>query len=137
MKPVIQTIFDGDAGNCLSASIASILELQLDEVPNFAQAHGDEAWQHAEAWLSQRGMRLLEIGFADYDTYCDTYFANSGEFCIVTGPSTHPDRAHAVVGQVNSDGAIELAHDPIPHGHGPLPGWRRIYFICALLAQAS
>ena len=35
MKPIYQTEF-GSNGNCLQASIASVLELELNEVPNIA-----------------------------------------------------------------------------------------------------
>jgi len=35
MKKVFQTIVDKDYGNCMQAAIASLLELELDEVPNF------------------------------------------------------------------------------------------------------
>jgi len=35
MKPVDQTAFGPSKGNCLSASIASLLELPIEDVPLF------------------------------------------------------------------------------------------------------
>lgn len=35
MKKVYQTIIDAGKGNCMQAAVASLLELQLEEVPNF------------------------------------------------------------------------------------------------------
>jgi len=36
MKPIFQTIMEGELANCQQAVIASIFELRLDSVPNFA-----------------------------------------------------------------------------------------------------
>ena len=132
MKPVFQTIFDANGGNCLSAAIASILELPIDAVPNFARDHGDD-WERATAaWLRSRRLRLLSIGFAAWETFCLTHFDNPGEYCLVSGPSGYPDRGHAVVGRVTAEGGIEVAHDPIPGGRGPLQGHRWVNFIVPL-----
>jgi|EP01047_Picozoa_sp_COSAG01_P067476 hypothetical protein len=35
MRPVEQTVFGAGAGNALQACIASMLEMDLDSVPNF------------------------------------------------------------------------------------------------------
>lgn len=37
MKPIYQTIFDNTKGNCYAATMASLLEKQLQEVPNFVE----------------------------------------------------------------------------------------------------
>ena len=55
MKPTDQTQFVGEGvgGNCVQASVASILELPLDEVPHFlAVAPSPVEWEFAmEDWL--------------------------------------------------------------------------------------
>jgi hypothetical protein len=41
MKKVFQTIVDKDHGNCMQAAVASLLDMELDEVPNFIElGHG-------------------------------------------------------------------------------------------------
>jgi len=35
MKPVYQTVIDPDKGNCMQAALASLFELELEEVPDF------------------------------------------------------------------------------------------------------
>jgi hypothetical protein len=109
MKPVFQTIFDSDGGNCLTACIASILELPIDEVPNFAQEHGDNCQNAVEKWLASKGLRFIEIGFSEYQTFCDTFFNCTGEYCILSGPSTYVGRSHAVVGRVSEEGSKNRA----------------------------
>lgn len=37
MKPVMQTLFGNEKGNCMQACLASLLELALDQVPNFVE----------------------------------------------------------------------------------------------------
>jgi hypothetical protein len=37
MIPVYQTIVDAGKGNCMQAAVASLFEMQLDEVPNFIE----------------------------------------------------------------------------------------------------
>jgi len=44
VKPVYQTIFGPPHGNCLQAAVASILELNLDEVPNFMAVESEGDW---------------------------------------------------------------------------------------------
>lgn len=41
MKKVFQTIVDKDHGNCMQAVVASLFELELDDVPNFIEM---ESW---------------------------------------------------------------------------------------------
>jgi len=39
MIPVYQTIVDKNKGNCMQAAIASLLEMNLNEVPNFIESN--------------------------------------------------------------------------------------------------
>lgn len=44
-KPTMQTKF-GYEGNCLSAVIATLFDVDLKDIPNFAN-DGDEEWLHS------------------------------------------------------------------------------------------
>ena len=61
MKQVTQTITVGDGsglpGNCLQAAVASLLELDLDEVPHFARY--DDWLERLVAFAEERGHRVL------------------------------------------------------------------------------
>jgi hypothetical protein len=45
MKKIFQTIVDKDHGNCMQAAIASLFEIDLEEVPNFIELK--EGWAGA------------------------------------------------------------------------------------------
>ena len=51
MKPVMQTVFDSVKGNCLQASLASVLEVPLDDVPDLAER--DDWYEAMNAWLRE------------------------------------------------------------------------------------
>ena len=59
MTPVYQTILDKGHGNCMQATIASIFDLPLDEVPNFIEL-GCE-------WFNIMGKMYIDRG---YDLSC-------------------------------------------------------------------
>jgi hypothetical protein len=42
MKPVFQTRYGEGRGNCFQAALASILDLELEEVPDFVSAYRDD-----------------------------------------------------------------------------------------------
>ena len=62
MKPIFQTILTPPHGNCLQASIASILELELDDVPNF-MLEDDDNWR--KAYLDFMALHDLQPLFLD------------------------------------------------------------------------
>lgn len=104
MRPVDQTMFGHtpphDAGNCLQACIASLLELPLDDVPHFV-ADGDGWWSALLDWLRCRGFWVAET----VDPSPGLGFAG--------GKSPRGDWGHAVV----TDGP-DIAHDPHPSRAG-------------------
>ena len=91
MIRVLQTTFDEQGGDCISACVASILELPLSEVPKLRLDLNDWSWIHELGfWLAPSGMTPLVIG-ADLD-----YRPNRDTFTIACGPL--PDGTpHAVV----------------------------------------
>jgi len=104
MIPVFQTIFHdkkaGTRGNCLSACIASIMEIDINDVPHF---HDEEDYHIA----------LVDfIWSKDWDIYSEE--DPPPGYAIASGPSPrHEGVSHAVVVK---DG--ELVHDPFPGGKG-------------------
>lgn len=111
MKPVLQTKFATPAsdreggehlGNCMQASVASILELPLEDVPHFA-AFAEDWWPKLRDWLDERGFMLV---------VAEPELQQRG-FCLAIGQSPRGPYNHVVVFE---DG--ELAHDPNPAGGG-------------------
>lgn len=122
MKPVHQTQFavpdegePGDpdtTGNCVAACVASILELDLADVPNFAAKPPGEYWPGVVEWMTARGwMPIVWDGHFPYPGYY-----------MVSGNSPRGDFKHLVVYR---DG--EMVHDPHPSGDGlrgdPIDQW--------------
>jgi len=109
MKPVIQTTFGVPEGNCFSACLASLLEIQIARVPLFTS----EDWQaRLNEWLAQFGYFFMDTIFEGAGTpeYLDKYAG----FHIISGdgPRGFP---HAVVGYKG-----QMVHDPHPDGTGLL-----------------
>jgi hypothetical protein len=111
MIPVRQTKFVDThprrRGDCMSAAIASILELPLDEVLDTAEIEGGpaEQWSAIEFWLAERGYVLDWRKPADF----------TGLWTIGSGPSPRGDFYHAVVCYEG-----KVMHDPHPSDAGVL-----------------
>lgn len=107
MVPVDQTQFrsDGHHGNCFQASVASILELPLDSVPNFAEVHGSYFMKGFRAWVAERGLGTV------YLNGCATW--PGGAHSIATGKSPRGNFLHSVVWF-----GRRIAHDPHPSRDG-------------------
>lgn len=107
MSEVSQTILLGDPsgrpGNCLQAAVASLLDLDLDAVPHFAEADVDVWEAEFEAWMEAAGYRIDWGGPRD---------APPG-FGLAFGFTTRSCERHAVVYR---DGA--MAWDPHPSHEG-------------------
>lgn len=118
MTPVDQSCTDGVHGDCLSAAVASILDLPLEQVPAFVSDHvthgGDTNaeehwWTRLIGWLRNKGH-----WFAQFDAADETTWPEVGEHYLVFG-HTIRGTYHAVV---YVDG--HLAHDPHPSREGVL-----------------
>ncbi len=111
MIPIEQTICTAPGGNCFAACVASILELLLEEVPNFQSPDWLEEWQK---WLRPRNLGLLHFGHRlDPDAFIPRGYA------ILGADSPRGDWLHAVV---TYDGAI--CWDPSPDRINPVGTWR-------------
>ena len=104
MKPVKQTRF-GEEGNCWQACIASILELELDEVPDFVNDY-DDWYTETFEWLSDK-----DIGI----NYDEVPILEKGEFLAYIGCGVGKrELYHAVVLDFN----LNMIHDPSPKNKG-------------------
>lgn len=121
MTPVDQRIVDPQRGDCLSACIASLFDLTLDDVPAFAAlcfdaGHPETYHDDVRAWLDDHGWAEVTVRYDDLHDWSTL----PGIFCIVTMPSQRYQNGwHAVVGQwkqVPDSGAtvLEIVHDPNP-----------------------
>lgn len=115
MRPVDQTTYGPNDGNCLSACIASILELPIEAVPRFMGAY----WDDFLPWLAQHGLSA--------SLYPSHEYVPPG-FAVAAGPSKRfAGRLHACVafnGVVVHD--PHFSRDGLPQGiveylvvHGP------------------
>lgn len=119
MKPVDQTIFGWPSGNCFAACVASILELSLDEVPNFMLNH--ETWfDDTYRWLAARGYTVLYVkrdavasGQVDPRPLIE-----AGHYFILGGLSPRGEHLHCVIEHRNV-----VVHDPHPSRAGLVSAW--------------
>jgi hypothetical protein len=111
--PADQTRFGSAEGNCFSACVASILEIPLEDVPQFMVG---DWWANFTAWCEPRGIipkYWPARGWCDLDPVRVFLGVPTG-YAIMSGESPrHPGVLHAVVAL---DGAI--AHDPHPSRAG-------------------
>jgi hypothetical protein len=122
MKPVEQLVIDDGKGDCLRACVASILEYDAGEVPNFAEL---DFFNGLDEWLSAYGRRFLRISLTGgYDSAAIWfgYPTHADDFMIVWGESPRLKndggrKTHAVVGRAKGYG-IEIVHDPHPDKTG-------------------
>lgn len=99
---------DGIPGDCWRASLASLLDLEPEEVPHFALYRS--WWEETRRWLQGRGLDLVfipaddeRVGLVEVDLPV-----------MVGGPSPRGDFGHCVVGTL--DGT--LLWDPHPSRAG-------------------
>ena len=108
MKPVFQTIFVPPLGNCLQAAIASVMELPLESVPNFAQYfHRDDWYETIAEFLKPHGLYPVELhrpeeGWGN--------FSPRG-YHLITGQSPRGPYLHTLVGYQGKP-----VHDPYAQG---------------------
>lgn len=84
MKPVFQTRYGKENGNCFQAAVASLFELELKEVPDFCNEHSTatEEWYEAFVeWLRKRGYtaRCIFENDLTVGNYKDCYLLVGGK----------------------------------------------------------
>lgn len=92
-------------GNCYAACWASILEIPIEEVPQFEELPNDGSWlRKTWEWLNSRG---LQMGYSKMEDVPD------GIYTLTTGPSPRGPWGHCVVYHNH-----QLVHDPHPSRDG-------------------
>jgi len=106
-------------GDCFRACVASILELDYDQVPHFLQ--GEDGYNPLwftdfEKWLRPMGLEPVLLGGVD----CANPDSNTAYFGygyhIVTGKSPRFSEGEVLHSVVHRD--TKLVHDPFPGGTG-------------------
>ena len=124
MKKVFQTIVDKGRGNCAQAAIASLLDKELDDVPNFIENHSNNVNDHTShvmlyLWyigydnattivsysnrIKESKYSLKDIGYIDGGV--------NGYFYASVPSQTFEGVSHAVI--VDKD--MNIVHDPNPN----------------------
>lgn len=114
MKPVDQTLFAPGIGNCFSACVASVLEVPLDEVPNFCEGQAADWYDRFMAWLRPRGFYAITCKIGGRPGEPDGGWYPEG-IHIAGGKSPRYDCLHAVVAR-----GSDVVHDPHPSRAGVL-----------------
>ena len=126
MTPTDMTILhdpeNGFTGNCAQASYASLLDMNIDDIPHFADGL-DETDEDGMIFTQRVNDFLKEIGygiicFAVHEETIDEwkhYAAKCANHHLISG-RTERGTLHLVVGK-----AGEVIHDPHPSHSGLLP----------------
>lgn len=118
MINVRQTIFERGKGNCLSACLASVLELPIEEVPSFCNEGEEGSWLlRMGAWLRTHG-----LGFVNVPWNSEMGALPFNCHPIVMGTTTRSEEHHAVVGCVEIGNTEPTEVDGISR-----TAWRIIY----------
>ena len=115
MIKVYQTKFGCPGGNCFQASVASLLELELEEVPDFANEDHDNWWKNFSEWIEKRGLSLASSLVNDklYPVTCII----EGYCLLGVVSKTDKSYRHSVIGHATcSQNRIKfkIVHDPYP-----------------------
>jgi len=132
MIPVIQTILHSpsEKGNCLPACIASILEKEIDEIPEFQNMRPDVWFGWLHCWLDSLGYTSFDTWGPVGDDVTDEDYFNNEEWTDIWPPEDLPVIAgglsprstekkivkHCVIWRGGIRGKI--IHDPHPSGDG-------------------
>lgn len=113
MKKVYQTVVDKEHGNCMQASVASSLDLDLEEVPNFIEL-GDKWYEVFDDFIRKYGYEPNYISGNVHELYNVAKFDNgvNGYFYGVVDSQTFKGGTHAVI----VDRFMNIIHDPNPNG---------------------
>lgn len=134
MKPTPQTRPHPN-GDCVRACLASLLELNIDLVPDFALMSEEEnpdgypVWYQAlQDWLSQFGLQFVEIQL-DRKTW---FPLPHDMFAILIGPHASGSR-HAIIGKCEG-GKFFPVYDPLEGETLPFDGGK-IEAVCFLIGR--
>lgn len=129
MTPVHQEVLDGRRGDCVRACFATLLDLPLDQVPNFSEvSFGVASSPHAQLqaiyhWLRPQGLDLWETHTPDPfdpawgygEEYDERYVIASGPSMMFEG-SKHVVVAERYLSVDDQAWRARFVHDPNPAG---------------------
>jgi len=112
MKPVYQSCIDPGRGDCQRAVIASLFDLELEQVPNF-RLYPDRTWFNVYYYfLRGLGFEYKGTCFKNRFKYERDFQGIDGYFVACVPSKTFSEGiTHAVV--INEKGMV--AHDPNPN----------------------
>ena len=112
MTPVDQIAPHQDHGDCLRASVASLFDLRIEQVPNFMLFEGDQWWHVCYAFIWALGYEFDESQHPKEAVPLADEAVNG--YTLASVPSrNYENRFHSVV--IDLEGNV--AHDPDPHKH--------------------
>lgn len=113
LNKVFQTDFTNVSGNCLQACVASILNCEISDVPNFVTF---ENWKEEYIRFWDKQGKIVVFGHTISNDVLERFVRKipySGYCIMVCNSFNHPGKLHAVVGLL-SDQYLSLVHDPNP-----------------------
>jgi hypothetical protein len=124
MKPVDQTILMGDgsgrAGDCFRACIASLLEMNIEDVPHFVEIYENNPELHKKPWLKvvndwlkEIGYYYIEISYNGYHPGAFKAWAGIDEYYHILCGKSPRGCSHAVIGKNG-----KIFFDPHPSHEG-------------------
>lgn len=111
MKPVDQKVIDPGYGDCMRAALASLLEYDIEHVPNFILLPRSIWKEVFYIWLTCQGWKFTGKGYLSKNKINKNDSFN-GYFLAVVPSKTYDGKVdHAVV--INKSGIV--IHDPNPN----------------------
>ncbi len=103
------------ADDCLCACLASLLDLPLGVVPNYAKRDGPGQLAATQKWLRRIGWTLLEVALPrNKRKRLPLAKMSVPAYCIVGARPRRLGWGHAVIGELGPKG-LRILHDPSPH----------------------
>jgi len=109
MIPVYQLINSLSKGDCFRACVASILELPIEEVPNFMEDGEDKFNDHIVDWIKDRTFTIRYVEINNDDDQKEFEQTTKDHYVIAIGQNAFC--YHAVVWRNG-----KIVHDPNPNG---------------------
>lgn len=118
MTPIDQTIVDAERGDCMRAVVASLFDLELDQVPHFRLYDTEEnRGNHYRNWFNILsnfcnclGYELCYYSRFSKGNKLEEKYSIDGYFYAAVNSKVFETGKHAVV--MNMDGIV--VHDPSP-----------------------
>lgn len=105
MKPVYQTKFGAEEGNCFAACLASLLEVDIDIIPDFYYLYKSDWYNRFLEWLEQFDLTAVIFDSLPFGFPLNYYYLVGG---ISERGIMHSCVAHSG----------KIVHDPYPGGNG-------------------